>query len=122
MKKYQKNDCLCKYSKVCSYHFKDDSLVKIWPYGNEVKIAKCGNSGNTSEPHVHFQLQNGMSFFLSSGLPIAFSNISVQAKVNYELADLRLCANNLQTVDNKIYIGRGLEVENTNVQVFRKML
>ena len=77
-------------------------------------IAKCGNSGNTSEPHVHFQLQDGKSFFLSSGLPIAFSNINAQAKTNYELADKRSCANNLQTVDNKTYIGRGLEVESMN--------
>lgn len=40
-------------------------------------IARCGNSGNTSEPHVHFQIQTGKSFLLSAGLPIYFENIEV---------------------------------------------
>jgi len=75
-------------------------------------IAKCGNSGNTSEPHIHFQLQTGKSFFLSAGLPIAFSNINAKDKNNYRLADKRLCKNNLQKTEDKYYIGRGLEVEN----------
>ncbi|HOV68898.1 MAG TPA: M23 family metallopeptidase [Clostridia bacterium] len=38
-------------------------------------IAKCGNSGNTSEPHIHFQLNNGKSFFASAGLPVKFKNV-----------------------------------------------
>lgn len=85
--------------------------------GDSVKqgevIAKCGNSGNTSEPHLHFQLQSSKSFFTSAGLPIAFSNVSAQEKAHYDLADQRSCQNNLQYIDNnKVYIGRGLEVEN----------
>jgi hypothetical protein len=40
-------------------------------------IARCGNSGNTSEPHVHFQVSNGKSFFTSAGLPIRFKNVIV---------------------------------------------
>ena len=75
-------------------------------------IAKCGNSGNTSEPHLHFQFQSKKSFFLSVGLPIAFSGINTQDKANYKLADPRPNENNLQIVDNKVYIGRGLEVAN----------
>lgn len=38
-------------------------------------IAKCGNSGNTSEPHLHFQLNDGKSFFASAGLPVRFKNV-----------------------------------------------
>ncbi len=38
-------------------------------------IAQCGNSGNTSEPHVHFQLNDGKSFFASAGLPARFKNV-----------------------------------------------
>ncbi len=38
-------------------------------------IARCGNSGNTSEPHVHFQIQRGRFFLFSAGLPIHFSNL-----------------------------------------------
>ena len=43
-------------------------------------IAKCGNSGNTSEPHIHFQLQTGKSFAISAGLPILFTHIVVDGK------------------------------------------
>jgi len=46
-------------------------------------IGKCGNSGNSSEPHLHFQLQTGKSFYLSAGLPIRFRNVVVVSKCNY---------------------------------------
>lgn len=39
------------------------------------QIACCGNSGNTSEPHIHFQVQQGKSFLLSASLPIKFERI-----------------------------------------------
>lgn len=41
------------------------------------RIAQCGNSGNTSEPHIHFQMNHGPNFFTSAGLPIQFHNIAV---------------------------------------------
>jgi murein DD-endopeptidase MepM/ murein hydrolase activator NlpD len=75
-------------------------------------IAKCGNSGNTSMPHIHFQLQSSKDIFLSAGLPIIFTDIKAHAKANYELVDTRSCQNNLQIIKNKSFIGRGLEVEN----------
>jgi len=73
-------------------------------------IAKCGNSGNTSEPHIHFQLQSGKNFFTSVGLPVAFRNINAQPKTNYEKRDKRPRPDRLQTIDNKTYINRGFEV------------
>lgn len=75
-------------------------------------IAKCGNTGNTSEPHLHFQLQTGKSFFFSQTLPITFNGIKAQNKANYELADKRTTEGNLQQAENGVYIGRGLEVYN----------
>ena len=97
-----------------SAHLLSNSItVKV---GDKVKqgdvIAKCGNSGNSSEPHLHFQFQSGKSFFFSVGLPIAFSGISTQDKINYKLADTRTTDNNVQVIGDKSYIGRGLEVEN----------
>lgn len=52
-------------------------------------IARCGNSGNSSEPHLHFQLQDGTSFFSSAGLPVEFENISSAPMPNYSAYDPR---------------------------------
>ncbi len=52
-------------------------------------VAYCGNSGNTSEPHLHFHLQDGMSFYTSAGLPIEFTDITVHPAVNYSSYDPR---------------------------------
>ncbi|MBS3950954.1 MAG: M23 family metallopeptidase [Peptococcaceae bacterium] len=61
--------------------------------GQQVKrgecIAQCGNSGNTSEPHIHFQIQDIKSFFASAGLPISFQNIYVERARNYDKFDPR---------------------------------
>lgn len=35
-------------------------------------IADCGNSGNSTEPHVHAQLMDRASMWLAEGLPIRF--------------------------------------------------
>lgn len=40
-------------------------------------IGHCGNSGNSSEPHVHAQLMDRASFWRGQGLPMGFSNITV---------------------------------------------
>ena len=35
-------------------------------------LGLCGNSGNTSQPHLHFHLQNGPKLFEADGLPAPF--------------------------------------------------
>lgn len=47
--------------------------------GDQVKrgqvIARCGNSGHSTEPHIHFQLQDHKNFYICTGLPVLFSGI-----------------------------------------------
>jgi murein DD-endopeptidase MepM/ murein hydrolase activator NlpD len=38
-------------------------------------IAQLGQTGNTTEPHLHFQLTNGPDPLYSRGVPIAFKNV-----------------------------------------------
>ncbi|MCL2285944.1 MAG: M23 family metallopeptidase [Firmicutes bacterium] len=100
---------------VCAHLIPGSIPVRV---GDVVKqgqlIGKCGNSGNTSEPHLHFQLQTGKSFFASAGLPISFVNVSTREKVNYALADTRTPQKEVLQArgEGRVYIGRGLEVEN----------
>jgi murein DD-endopeptidase MepM/ murein hydrolase activator NlpD len=35
-------------------------------------LGRCGNSGNSSEPHLHFHLQDGPRLFAARGLPVVF--------------------------------------------------
>jgi murein DD-endopeptidase MepM/ murein hydrolase activator NlpD len=60
-------------------HVQPHSLrVKV---GDRVKrgqvIALLGNSGNSTEPHVHFQIADGPTFLSSEGLPYALESFEV---------------------------------------------
>lgn len=43
-------------------------------------IGLCGNSGNTSEPHLHYHLQNAPTPFDADGLPAPFTNLIIDGK------------------------------------------
>lgn len=63
-------------------HMQPKSLrVKV---GDRVKpgqwLGLVGNSGNTSEPHIHYHLQNGPKPFDADGLPIPFTNLLVNGE------------------------------------------
>lgn len=52
--------------------------------GDKVKagqeLGRCGHSGHSTEPHLHFQLQDRPNFYLSMGLPIKFDDVLVDGK------------------------------------------
>ena len=37
------------------------------------QIAECGNSGNTTEPHLHLQLMDHPAIAVAAGLPFRFT-------------------------------------------------
>jgi murein DD-endopeptidase MepM/ murein hydrolase activator NlpD len=37
-------------------------------------LAECGNSGNSTEPHVHLQVMDSDDLSVAQGLPMAFRN------------------------------------------------
>lgn len=43
-------------------------------------IGSCGNSGNTAEPHLHYQLQAGPDRVEAEGLPVRFTNLLVDGE------------------------------------------
>ncbi len=57
-------------------HFMHESIVVS--AGDEVspgdQLGQCGNSGNTSEPHLHFHLQDAPSFGEGDGKPAFFNS------------------------------------------------
>ncbi len=43
-------------------------------------VGLCGNSGNTSEPHIHYHLQDGPDILSAEGLPARFESIIVDGQ------------------------------------------
>lgn len=41
------------------------------------RVGRCGNSGRSLEPHLHFHVQDRADMFESAGLPVAFDDVSV---------------------------------------------
>ncbi|KZN24023.1 peptidase M23 [Haladaptatus sp. R4] len=39
------------------------------------QIGRCGHSGNSTEPHLHFHVQDRPNFYLGMGLPIRFDGV-----------------------------------------------
>jgi hypothetical protein len=74
------------FSLLC--HFKHNSIkIKV---GDIVKqgeiIGLCGNTGNTQQPHIHFNLQDNPLMHRAKALPAQFTKIIVNGalKENYE--------------------------------------
>ena len=38
------------------------------------KLAECGNSGNSTQPHVHVQVTDSADMAAARGIPMAFRN------------------------------------------------
>lgn len=43
-------------------------------------IGRCGHSGHSSEPHLHFHVQDRANFYFGMGLPIQFAGLEIDGK------------------------------------------
>ena len=68
-------------------HFKNGSIqVKPGDKVNEGQIlGLCGNSGNSSEPHIHYHLQNTPIIQDGTGIRCLFDKVSVMKNRKYEV-------------------------------------
>lgn len=63
-------------------HLQRSSVAVV--VGQEVaegqEVARCGNSGNSTEPHLHVQAMDGLDARVAGGLPLAFLRFREQAR------------------------------------------
>lgn len=84
-------------------HLKKDSIIvkvsDIVEKGQE--IALCGNSGRSTEPHLHFQVMNNKNFFFGKSLIIRFDNTINQNGENTEYIEKNMIVEN-KTATNMV--------------------
>ena len=72
-------------------HFKQNSVqVKL---GQKVEkgtvLGLCGNSGNSSEPHLHFHIQNVKDMNVATGIKCYFDKISVNGDIKTDYSPIK---------------------------------
>lgn len=72
-------------------HFKQNSIVV--KQGSKVKqgelLGVCGNSGNSSEAHLHFHIQNVENMNIATGAKCFFDEIIVNGELKQDYSPIR---------------------------------
>jgi murein DD-endopeptidase MepM/ murein hydrolase activator NlpD len=72
-------------------HF-EEATIRV-KKGDKVKkgqqLGNCGNSGNSSQPHLHFHLQDRAANFQAIGATSYFQNISVNGGLEKEYSPVK---------------------------------
>jgi len=72
-------------------HFRQHS-IKV-KQGDKVKqgqlLGLCGNSGNSSEPHLHFHIQNVENMNVATGVKCYFDRINVNGKIKSDYSPVK---------------------------------
>ena len=79
-------------------HLKEKSIVV--KEGQNVKqgdlLGLCGNSGNSSEPHLHLSLQNVKDMHIATGAKLYFEKIKVNGKIKEDYLPVK--KDNIQNI------------------------
>jgi murein DD-endopeptidase MepM/ murein hydrolase activator NlpD len=72
-------------------HFKQHTIIV--KQGQKIKqgelLGLCGNSGNSSEPHVHFHIQNVEDMNLATGVKCYFDTIKVNGEIKTDYSPIQ---------------------------------
>jgi murein DD-endopeptidase MepM/ murein hydrolase activator NlpD len=72
-------------------HFKQGSIQVR--QGDRIKqgqlLGLCGNSGNSSEPHLHFHLQNTEDFNIATGVKCYFNKLLVNGVLQTDYSPVK---------------------------------
>ncbi|MAY23015.1 MAG: peptidase M23 [Flavobacteriaceae bacterium] len=72
-------------------HFEEGTIAV--EEGQQVKkgqyLANCGNSGNSSEPHLHLHIQDGPNIMTSIGVKCFFDNLVVNGETKTDYSPVR---------------------------------
>lgn len=72
-------------------HFKQHSIIV--KQGQKIKqgevLGLCGNSGNSSEPHLHFHIQNVEDMNIATGVKCYFDEISVNGELKTDYSPIK---------------------------------
>jgi murein DD-endopeptidase MepM/ murein hydrolase activator NlpD len=72
-------------------HFKQKS-IKV-KQGQQIKqgqlLGLCGNSGNSSEPHLHFHIQNIEDMNMATGVKCFFEALEVNGKISFDYSPVK---------------------------------
>jgi murein DD-endopeptidase MepM/ murein hydrolase activator NlpD len=72
-------------------HFKQNSIVV--KQGQKIKqgqlLGLCGNSGNSSEPHLHFHIQNTADMNVATGIKYYFDKIDVDGELKNDYSPIQ---------------------------------
>ena len=73
-------------------HF-EQGTVKV-KQGDRIKrgqlLGNCGNSGNSSEPHLHLHMQDGPNMLTAVGIKVFFDQLMVNKEIREDYSPVRL--------------------------------